>query len=377
MKLVNAAGKVGDTRMPGVKTGAGEEILLSDLCRPLLESQIRRIFGLFFLLQLLFVASVHWLAGSVEASLWGAGVRDALVMVTVRETVGRLNFLLLLVGLVMMPVTVSAALLASRFVGKYFSEMETFNRRKSRFVSMVAHELRTPLNSIKGFADLLDSANTFRPGSQPEEYLGEIRGGAARLKAIVNDLLDLSRIEAGRVELVKGEFTINSAIEEAVRAVLPQAGLKKIGVKVTGDVTARVQGDALRTRQIATNLLSNAVKFSPHSSSVEVQVEKVGAGFIRVSVSDMGGGIPPEELSQLFEEFRQTRAGKEAVEGTGLGLAISKKLVVLQGGEIRAENGADGGAVFRFTIPMADSGARIPEAVSTEAGKVQAAGGTA
>ena len=353
----------------------GEVGLLSDMCRPKLVAQLRRIFGLFVLLQLLFIASVHWLAGSVETNLWRAGIRDAMVMVEVREALDRLNFLLVLVGTVMLPVAASVAIFASRFVDRYFSEMETFNRRKSRFVSMVAHELRTPLNSIKGFADLMAGMNTFRPGSQQEEYLAEIRGGAGRLKAIVNDLLDLSRIEAGRVELVRGEFTIGSALEEAVRAVLPQAGLKKIEVKVSGDISSLVHGDSLRTRQVATNLLSNAVKFSPHSSVVSVAVENIAGGFLRVMVADMGGGIPPEELSQLFEEFRQTRAGKEAVEGTGLGLAISKKLVVLQGGEIKAENGDNGGAVFSFTVPRVDSikGAHPGESVASV--PVHAAGG--
>jgi len=356
------------------RSGAGEEVLLSEMSRPKLVSRLRMIFGLFVLCALLFIASVHWLAGSVETNLWRAGVRDATVMVQVREVLVRLNYLLLLSGLVMVPVSAFMAMLASRFVNKYFSEMETFNRRKSRFVSMVAHELRTPLNSIKGFADLMDGLNTFRPGSHQEEYLAEIRGGAGRLKAIVNDLLDLSRIEAGRVELVRGEFAIGTAIDEGVRSVLPQAGLKKIEVKVTGDGALRVVGDALRTRQVASNLLSNAVKFSPHSSVVDVLVEKAGPGFIKVSVSDTGGGIPSGELSQLFEEFRQTRAGKEAVEGTGLGLAISKKLVIMQGGVIKAENGANGGAVFSFTVPSADAVKIIPVDTAALQRKVQAAG---
>lgn len=349
MKIMS--GKEAGVGGGGARSGIGEESLLSEMCRPKLVSQLRRIFGLFLLFQLLFIASVYWLAGSVETNLWRAGIRDAMVMVEVRGALSRLYFLLMLAGIVMFPVMISAAMLAIRFINGYFSEMETFNRRKSRFVSMVAHELRTPLNSIKGFADLLVGNHTFRPGSLAEEHLGEIQGGAVRLKAIINDLLDLSRIEAGRVELVRGEFKIGSAIEEAVRAVLPQAGLKKIEVKVSGDCSVRVFGDALRTRQVATNLLSNAVKFSPHSSVVNVQVEKAGEGFVRVLVLDMGGGIPLGELSELFEEFRQTRAGKEAVEGTGLGLAISKKLVVLQGGEIQAENAPNGGAVFSFTIP--------------------------
>jgi len=335
--------------------------LMSDQCQPALVSGLRRIFWLFTLFQLLFIASVHWLSGSVETSLGLAGIRDAVVMSVVRETLYRLDFLLLLVGLVMLAVSVTAALLVSSFVSRYFSDMEVFNRRKTRFVSMVAHELRTPLNSIKGFADLMVGLNTFRPGSKPEEYLGEIRGGAARLKAIVNDLLDLSRIESGRIDLVQGDFEIGSAIEEAVRAVLPQAGLKKIEVKVSGDVGSRVAGDALRTRQVVTNLLSNAVKFTPHNSEVNITVEKAQKGFVRLMVTDMGGGIPPEELDQLFEEFRQTRAGKEAVEGTGLGLAISKKLVLLQGGDIKAENGTNGGAVFSFTIPGAGQADRVSE----------------
>lgn len=377
IKPVKLAEGMNDAAKKGASRGTGEEGLLSEMCRPKLMSQLRRILGLFVLFQLLFISSVHWLAGSVEANLWRAGIRDAMVMVEVRESLARLNFMLILAGLCLAAITVSAALLASRFIGKYFHEMEVFNRRKSRFVSMVAHELRTPLNSIKGFADLMAGLNTFKPGSRPEEYLAEIRGGAGRLKAIVNDLLDLSRIEAGRVELVSGEFEIGSAIEEAVRAVLPQAGLKKITVDVLGDRASRVMGDSLRTRQVATNLLSNAVKFSPHGSRVDVRLEKSGGCMLRISVRDMGGGIPPAELSGLFEEFRQTRAGKEAGEGTGLGLAISKKLVVLQGGEIRAENGPDMGAIFSFTIPLCVSGSRTGQDEPAVAVKVRSAAGAA
>jgi len=185
------------------------------------------------------------------------------------------------------------------------------------------------------------------------EYLDDILSSGNHLLSLINDVLDLSKVEAGQVELELAPFSLQEALERGVVMVRERA--TKDGVTLTlapaseGDF---VPGDERRVRQVIFNLLSNAVKFTPQGGSVDVWTTRVN-GEVRVSVCDTGPGIAPGDQERIFEEFQQTEAGLEQREGTGLGLALSKRLVELHGGRIWVESEPGSGSTFTFTLPTA------------------------
>jgi signal transduction histidine kinase len=238
---------------------------------------------------------------------------------------------------------------------RVYGELETASRHKSEFLANMSHELRTPLNAILGFSQVLEKRLFGELNEKQGEYIEDIRSSGSHLLSLINDVLDLSKVEAGQIELEVAPFSLREAVERGVVMVRERAS--KGGVALAAEVAPEVQvisGDERRIRQILFNLLSNAVKFTPTGGRVDVSAERVD-GEIQVAVADTGAGIAPEDLDRIFEEFQQTDAGAQQQEGTGLGLALSKRLVELHGGRIWVESQVGVGSRFVFTLPVAAS----------------------
>jgi signal transduction histidine kinase len=230
-------------------------------------------------------------------------------------------------------------------------ELEAASRHKSEFLANMSHELRTPLNAVIGFSQVLRERMFGDVNEKQAEYLDDILSSANHLLSLINDVLDLSKVEAGQVELEVAPFSLRDALERGVVMVRERA--TKDGVRVTlapsPDVDV-VAGDERRIRQVIFNLLSNAVKFTPAGGAVDLLVTQVN-GEARVSITDTGPGIAEEDRERIFEEFQQTEAGIEQREGTGLGLALSKRLVELHGGRMWVNSELGKGSTFVFTLP--------------------------
>jgi signal transduction histidine kinase len=235
---------------------------------------------------------------------------------------------------------------------RLYKELETTSRHKSEFLANMSHELRTPLNAIIGFSQVLREGMVGEVSKKQVEYLDDILSSGNHLLALINDVLDLSKVEAGQVELQVAPFSLQDALERGVSMVREQATTE--GVQVTlhrnGGLDV-VSGDERRIRQVIFNLLSNAVKFTPEGGQVDVSATRVN-GEMRVSVADSGPGIAAADLNRIFEEFQQTEAGAQQREGTGLGLALSKRFVEMHGGRIWCESEVGKGSTFEFTLPL-------------------------
>jgi signal transduction histidine kinase len=235
---------------------------------------------------------------------------------------------------------------------RLYKALETTSQHKSDFLANMSHELRTPLNAIIGFSQVLREGMVGEVTEKQVEYLDDILSSGNHLLALINDVLDLSKVEAGQVELQVAPFSLQDALERGVSMVREQATTE--GVQVTlhknGGLDV-VSGDERRIRQVIFNLLSNAVKFTPEGGHVDVSAARVN-GEMRVAVADSGPGIAAEDLDRIFEEFQQTEAGAQQREGTGLGLALSKRFVEMHGGRIWCESEVGKGSTFEFTLPL-------------------------
>ena len=235
---------------------------------------------------------------------------------------------------------------------RLYKELEAASQHKSDFLASMSHELRTPLNAIIGFSQVLREGMVGEVNEKQREYLEDILSSGNHLLSLINDVLDLSKVEAGQVELDVAPFSLRDALESGIVMVRERATTD--GVQITlaesSDVNV-VEGDERRVRQVIFNLLSNAVKFTPEGGHVDVSTTRVN-GEVRVSVADTGPGIAAEDLERIFEEFQQTEAGLEQREGTGLGLALSKRLVELHGGRIWVDSELGDGSTFVFTLPV-------------------------
>jgi PAS domain S-box-containing protein len=232
-------------------------------------------------------------------------------------------------------------------------EVERVNRMKTEFLARSSHELRTPLNAIVGYSDLLGE-QSFGPLPPPyPRFVANIQEGARHLLDMVNDLLDLSRIEAGRIELNLERFDIPAVLDEVLSVITPLAEIKNISVDNRIARDTAVVADRLRFKQILYNLMSNAVKFTPEEGRVWIETATDGETFT-ICVGDTGIGIAPGEQDAIFEEFHQVAsAGKMASAGTGLGLAITRKLAKLHGGGVRVESEMGKGSRFLVSMPVA------------------------
>jgi signal transduction histidine kinase len=234
---------------------------------------------------------------------------------------------------------------------RLYGELETASRHKSEFLANMSHELRTPLNAIIGCSQVLRERLFGEVNEKQEEYLDDILSSGNHLLSLINDVLDLSKVEAGQIELDRTDFSLREAIERGVVMVRERASKNGVGVslELAPDVDV-VNGDERRLRQVVFNLLSNAVKFTPDGGSIVVASERVD-GVVRVSVTDTGPGIADADQERIFGEFQQTELGVKQREGTGLGLALSRRLVELHGGRIWVESELGRGSRFVFTLP--------------------------
>jgi signal transduction histidine kinase len=242
---------------------------------------------------------------------------------------------------------------------RLFKELEAANRElaaaskhKSEFLANMSHELRTPLNAIMGFSEALSERMFGELNEKQAEYLTDINTSGAHLLTLINDILDLSKIEAGRMELELSDFHLPTALENALMLVREPAGRRSIALHTSIDNRlGEIQGDERKIRQVVLNLLSNAIKFTPEGGRIEVAaVPKDGS--VEASVSDTGVGIAPEDQEKVFEEFRQVGTAEKKAEGTGLGLTLCRKFIELHEGKIWVKSEPGLGSTFTFTIPV-------------------------
>ncbi len=233
-------------------------------------------------------------------------------------------------------------------------ELELASKHKSAFLANMSHELRTPLNAIIGFSQVLRDGMFGDVNEKQEEYLDDILSSGNHLLSLINDVLDLSKVEAGQIELDIGPFSLREALESGVVMVRERATRESVRITLEPTEVGVVRGDERRVRQVVFNLLSNAVKFTPADGHVDVRALQVN-GEVRISVADTGPGIAPDDVERIFEEFQQTEAGLEQREGTGLGLTLSKRLVELHGGRIWVDSELGAGSTFVFTLPARSS----------------------
>ena len=226
------------------------------------------------------------------------------------------------------------------------------NQHKSAFLANMSHELRTPLNAIIGFSEALLAKLFGELNAKQTEYLDDIHASGQHLLSLINDILDLSKIEAGRLELEASKVDLVTAIENSLVLIHERAARKGISLASELDPTlGEISADERKLKQVLINLLGNAVKFTDTGGRVTVRAAATPAG-VRVEVEDTGIGIAPEHLEMIFEEFRQVaRGAARKQEGTGLGLALVKRLVTLHGGETWVKSELGRGSTFGFSIP--------------------------
>ncbi|HZM27618.1 MAG TPA: GAF domain-containing protein, partial [Gemmatimonadales bacterium] len=231
-------------------------------------------------------------------------------------------------------------------------QLEVASQHKSEFLANMSHELRTPLNAIIGFSEVLTDRMFGELNEKQDEYLKDIYASGQHLLSLINDILDLSKIEAGRMELELADFHLPQAIDNAL--VLVRERALRRGIKLEPSIDSHlgeIRGDERKIKQVLLNLLSNAIKFTPEGGRVGVRAEPVDE-HVKVAVSDTGVGIAPEDHEAVFEEFRQVGTAEKKAEGTGLGLALARKFIELHGGRIWVQSQVGVGSTFTFTLPV-------------------------
>ena len=236
---------------------------------------------------------------------------------------------------------------------RLYGELETASRHKSEFLANMSHELRTPLNAIIGFSEVLREQMFGELNDRQREYVDDVVVASRHLLSLINDILDLSKVEAGRMELDLGEVSVPDTLRTGLtmhEERAHQGGLTLSLEVVPAEIV--VQADERKLRQVLFNLLSNAVEFTPPGGRVDVSAH-LTEGVVEVSVADTGSGIAPEDHGRIFEEFQQARGrnGGDRPDGTGLGLALARRFVELHGGRLWVESVPGKGSIFRFTVP--------------------------
>jgi len=238
-------------------------------------------------------------------------------------------------------------------LGQLNEELEAANRHKSEFLANMSHELRTPLNAVIGFSEVLQERMFGELNEKQAEYVQDILISGRHLLSLINDILDLSKVEAGRMELELAPFHLPSTLESALTLLRERA--TRHGVTLGLEVDEHLDdfvADERKVRQVVLNLLSNAVKFTPEGGRVEVRA-LLEDSFVRISVTDTGAGIAPEDQAKIFEAFSQVGTDQARKhEGTGLGLTLTRRFVELHGGEISVESTVGKGSTFAFTLPV-------------------------
>jgi signal transduction histidine kinase len=251
-------------------------------------------------------------------------------------------------------------------LGARYKEAERLNRLKSEFIASVSHELRTPLHTIIGFSELLAEEGMGSLNEKQRRFVHHIQNDSEHLLGLINDVLDLSRIEAGGLVVRTEAVSLQTAITEAVNAILPQASRKQVAVREDLIPNIGVVADPLRMRQILYNLLSNGVKFTDPGGEVVVTAS-VDQDFVQITVADTGLGISSEECGRIFDKFYQVGYTTSGVrQGTGLGLTICKQLVEIQCGKIWVDSEPGNGSRFHFTLPALPNVTQITEPTVAE-----------
>ena len=243
-------------------------------------------------------------------------------------------------------------------LGRLYRELETASRHKSEFLANMSHELRTPLNAVIGFSDVLSEQIFGELNEKQLEYIDDIRSSGRHLLALINDILDLSKVEAGRMELEINPFSLQQAIESGVTMVRERAARQGVELKLDVPLDDTViEADERKVKQVLFNLLSNAVKFTPAGGEVAIKA-RVDAEDVAISVRDSGVGIAKQDQERIFEAFQQVESGPNAAqEGTGLGLGLAKRFIELHGGSITVESDLGKGSTFTVRLPAHASAA--------------------
>jgi signal transduction histidine kinase len=241
---------------------------------------------------------------------------------------------------------------SNREIAEKSQQLEVASQHKSEFLANMSHELRTPLNAVIGFSEVLLQRMFGELNAKQDEYLQDIYASGQHLLSLINDILDLSKIEAGRMELELTDFDLPTALDNALTLIRERAGRRGIALHLSIDERlGQMRADERKIRQVVLNVLSNAIKFTPEGGRIDVAAVPRDE-FVEVSVSDSGIGIAPEDQEAVFEEFRQVGTAAKKVEGTGLGLSLSRKFIELHGGRIWVQSQLGIGSTFTFTIPV-------------------------
>ncbi|MFC2003751.1 response regulator [Chloroflexota bacterium] len=235
-------------------------------------------------------------------------------------------------------------------------DAQAANQSKSAFLASMSHELRTPLTAILGLTEVLQEEYFGKVNNKQKEYLSDIYESGQHLLSLINDILDLAKIEVGKMELERGPVVVKELLENSLVMIKEKAGNHSIKLEI--DLAPEIEGltmqaDDRKLKQIIFNLLSNAAKFTPDRGHIQLSA-KCEDGKLVVAVTDTGIGIPPEKQESVFDEFYQAESGlKDKTPGTGLGLSLSRRMVGMHGGEIWCESEGDGkGSRFVFTLPL-------------------------
>jgi signal transduction histidine kinase len=251
------------------------------------------------------------------------------------------------------PVRNADSFLGRLFVFRDVTHEREVDRMKTEFVSLASHELRTPLTAIKGFTEMVLDGDAGEINGEVAEYLGIVDSNAERLMALVNDLLDLSRIESGRIQLKSEPVDLDAVVRDVVITMQQKIQEKGQTLEVRVDPAAvDAVGDRDKLVQVLTNYVSNAHKYTQEGGAIRLDVTRRG-DHAYVAVADNGHGIAPEDQQRLFTRFyRVDNAMTKEVGGTGLGLSIVKQLIELQGGQVGLQSALGEGSTFWFTVPL-------------------------